>query len=298
MVKLKFSNILLNYKEFVKRFKDVGYDIPKYNLRSKTEVKKLFSEFTDDVILFNDMIHVFDYTDREKKSIVDWLNKLNFKKETWLHLLIEKNNEIYSEDESEYDSNWNDMQLFESSFPMSRNELLYVSCLKEAQSSTNFDNIYIWTEKDMEDHDGAIVRAFTINSKLINENSKTFEDNNTQYFIVMYGADDSVSILSTNEMDNIIRDFNTFKKVTRSDYKLKPSDINLFIDKIISTDYQLDENNNQFIGHLVIDKTDYIYSIYTKHIEKNLKTFNNYATRKHGISIHLQDRTDIVFQKD
>ena len=31
------------------------------------------------------------------------------------------------------------MQLFESSFPMSRNELLYVSCLKEAQSSTNFD---------------------------------------------------------------------------------------------------------------------------------------------------------------
>lgn len=117
MVKLKFSNILLNYKEFVKRFKDVGYDIPKYNLRSKTEVKKLFSEFTDDVILFNDMIHVFDYTDREKKSIVDWLNKLNFKKETWLHLLIEKNNEIYSEDESEYDSNWNDMQLFESSFP-------------------------------------------------------------------------------------------------------------------------------------------------------------------------------------
>jgi hypothetical protein len=112
---MKLSTIISNYGEFINSYKKLGYSYETINIRNKRHIEKLLNEVVDDIILYNEFLDVYDYTEKEKKQILSWLNNLGRKRVTFIQKLVEINIDNYYEDQSILDgSDYDDMQLFES----------------------------------------------------------------------------------------------------------------------------------------------------------------------------------------
>lgn len=112
---MKLSTIISNYGEFINSYKKLGYSYETINIRNKRHIEKLLNEVVDDIILYNEFLDVYDYTEKEKKQIISWLNNLGRKRVTFIQKLVEINIDNYYEDQSILDgSDYDDMQLFES----------------------------------------------------------------------------------------------------------------------------------------------------------------------------------------
>lgn len=111
---MKLTTILSNYKEFRESYKKIGYSQPTINLNDKRQIELLLTKVINDIILFNDILNIYDYTEKEKEKIKNFLNKLNLKQKTFLHILTQKNIDNYYEDASILEDDYNDTQLFEN----------------------------------------------------------------------------------------------------------------------------------------------------------------------------------------
>jgi hypothetical protein len=111
---MKLTTILSNYQEFRESYKKIGYSQPTINLNDKRQIELLLNTVITDIILFNDILNIYDYDKKEKEKILNFLNKLNLKHKTFLHILTQRNIDNYYEDASILEDEYNDTQLFES----------------------------------------------------------------------------------------------------------------------------------------------------------------------------------------
>lgn len=111
---MKLSTILANYDEFQSSYKKIGFAQQTINIRDKKQFRLLLEKVISDIILFNDILNIYDYSDKDKKQILNWLNKLGYKREIFIQLLVEKNIDNLYEDESILEDEYNDIELFES----------------------------------------------------------------------------------------------------------------------------------------------------------------------------------------
>ena len=111
---MKLTTILSNYQEFRESYNKIGYSQPTINLNDKRQIELLLNTVITDIILFNDILNIYDYDKKEKEKILNFLNKLNLKHKTFLHILTQKNIDNYYEDASILEDEYNDTQLFES----------------------------------------------------------------------------------------------------------------------------------------------------------------------------------------
>lgn len=112
---MKLSTIMANYDEFQSSYKKIGYTQKTINITDKRQLRLLLETVIEDILIFNDILNVYDYDKQEKKQILAWINKLGRKKETFLQMLVELNIENYYEDSSITEDDYTDLHLFESS---------------------------------------------------------------------------------------------------------------------------------------------------------------------------------------
>lgn len=111
---MKLSTILANYDEFQSSYKKIGFAQPTINIRDKRQFRLLLEKVISDIVIFNDILNIYDYSSQDKKQILSWLNKLGYKRETFIQLMIQKNIDNLYEDESLLEDDYNDVELFES----------------------------------------------------------------------------------------------------------------------------------------------------------------------------------------
>lgn len=105
---------MANYDEFQSSYKKMGFAQPTINVTDKRQFRNLLDTVINDIIIFNDLLNVYDYSEREKKQILNWLKKIGYKKETFMQMLVELNMENYYEDGTITETDYTDLHLFES----------------------------------------------------------------------------------------------------------------------------------------------------------------------------------------
>lgn len=154
---MKLTTILSNYQEFRESYKKIGYSQPTINLNNKRQIELLLNNVISDIILFNDILNIYDYDKKEKEKILNFLNKLNLKHKTFLHILTQKNIDNYYEDASILEDEYNDTQLFES---LIQHKIENMSFITESQ---NFE------KEDMELFDFLDAHNFSADEVLDNK---------------------------------------------------------------------------------------------------------------------------------
>lgn len=154
---MKLTTILSNYQEFRESYKKIGYSQPTINLNDKRQIELLLNTVITDIILYNDILNIYDYDKKEKEKILNFLNKLNLKHKTFLHILTQKNIDNYYEDASILEDEYNDTQLFES---LIQHKIENMSFITESQ---NFE------QEDMELFEFLDKHNFTVDEVLDNE---------------------------------------------------------------------------------------------------------------------------------
>lgn len=154
---MKLTTILSNYQEFRESYKKIGYSQPTINLNDKRQIELLLNTVITDIILYNDILNIYDYDKKEKEKILNFLNKLNLKHKTFLHILTQKNIDNYYEDASILEDEYNDTQLFES---LIQHKIENMSFITESQ---NFE------QEDMELFEFLDKHNFTVDEVLDNK---------------------------------------------------------------------------------------------------------------------------------
>lgn len=154
---MKLTTILSNYQEFRESYKKIGYSQPTINLNDKRQIELLLNTVITDIILYNDILNIYDYDKKEKEKILNFLNKLNLKHKTFLHILTQKNIDNYYEDASILEDEYNDTQLFES---LIQHKIENMSFITESE---NFE------QEDMELFEFLDKHNFTVDEVLDNE---------------------------------------------------------------------------------------------------------------------------------
>lgn len=154
---MKLTTILSNYQEFRESYKKIGYSQPTINLNDKRQIELLLNTVITDIILYNNILNIYDYDKKEKEKILNFLNKLNLKHKTFLHILTQKNIDNYYEDASILEDEYNDTQLFES---LIQHKIENMSFITESQ---NFE------QEDMELFEFLDKHNFTVDEVLDNK---------------------------------------------------------------------------------------------------------------------------------
>lgn len=120
---MKLSTLIANYDEFQSSYKKIGYSQQTINIRDKRQIRLLLSNVIDDIVIYNEILDIYDYTTKEKKQILGWLSTLGRKRETFIQRLVEVNLDNYYEDMSISDDDYEDIQLFESTKMLFKDKL-------------------------------------------------------------------------------------------------------------------------------------------------------------------------------
>ena len=212
---MKLSTIISNYGEFINSYKKLGYSYETINIRNKRHIEKLLNEVVDDIILYNEFLDVYDYTEKEKKQIISWLNNLGRKRVTFIQKLVEINIDNYYEDQSILDgSDYDDMQLFESE------KILFKDKLDNKIYFDSKDSIFVndWH---------ALVKVNDFDFEI--GHSSTDEENyimivDTKEKYIFSSIDDDFND-GSDKMESFMFIFNNFEDICESLFKNLPKDI-------------------------------------------------------------------------
>ena len=212
---MKLSTIISNYGEFINSYKKLGYSYETINIRNKRHIEKLLNEVVDDIILYNEFLDVYDYTENEKKQILSWLNNLGRKRVTFMQKLVEINIDNYYEDQSILDgSDYDDMQLFESE------KILFKDKLDNKIYFDSKDSIFVndWH---------ALVKVNDFDFEI--GHSSTDEENyimivDTKEKYIFSSIDDDFND-GSDKMESFMFIFNNFEDICESLFKNLPKDI-------------------------------------------------------------------------
>ena len=212
---MKLSTIISNYGEFINSYKKLGYSYETINIRNKRHIEKLLNEVVDDIILYNEFLDVYDYTEKEKKQILSWLNNLGRKRVTFMQKLVEINIDNYYEDQSILDgSDYDDMQLFESE------KILFKDKLDNKIYFDSKDSIFVndWH---------ALVKVNDFDFEI--GHSSTDEENyimivDTKEKYIFSSIDDDFND-GSDKMESFMFIFNNFEDICESLFKNLPKDI-------------------------------------------------------------------------